>query len=74
MRHKWILLFVAIPLSGTAFASDRDSLQDNGNYVHMIRLEAVPGNVLHTNDYLNGNNPEGRTRGWEWLTMISIHN
>lgn len=33
----------------------------SGNVIHRIELEAMPSTILHTNEYLKGENYEGRT-------------
>lgn len=34
------------------------------HYVHQLILDYRPGAILHTNDFLKGNNPEVRTMTW----------
>ena len=55
--------FASQPVSATL---DRDSVQhtdatDVGRYVHQLMFDFKPGAILHTNEFLRGNNPEMRT-------------
>lgn len=60
-----LLLFRAIAVSAGAQAAETvggDTLPArNGSVIHRIELEALPSIILHTNEYLKGENYEGRT-------------
>lgn len=64
-RH-YLMLMAAMVVSVAAFAaSDSDSLP-----VHRVELEAVPGLILHTNRFLEGNNPEVRTMNHSFVARL----
>jgi len=55
-------LATMLPLTAAAQAepASPDSAEQSKT-VHRIEVSVKPSAILHTNDYLNGNNPEGRT-------------
>lgn len=51
-----------LPLAATAQTDDENSDSTARNKtVHRLEASFKPAAILHTNSYLNGNNPEGRT-------------
>jgi len=64
---RFIALIAALLFAAVCQTAAQPSNEENpdsavsNNTIHRIELSAKPAAILHTNDYLNGNNPEGRT-------------
>lgn len=55
-------LIAMLPLTAAAQAEPASSdSAGQSKTIHRIEVSVKPSAILHTNDYLNGNNPEGRT-------------
>lgn len=52
------MLIFTILISLTAYAQGGE---DSSKYVHRFEVEFAPGGIFHTNEFLEGNNTEGRT-------------
>lgn len=60
--NKYILMVVwGMLATGTAAAQGEDSLAQEAPLIHRIEADVVPSKILHTNQYLRGENAEGRT-------------
>lgn len=69
-KHRLPLLLMLAMLPLAALAIEPDSLQEQHRYIHMLRGKAVQGAVLHTNEYLKGNNPESRTMNHSFVAKL----
>ena len=57
----WALLaLLALPMSAQTEPESSDSSATR-HFVHQLMFDYRPGAILHTNDFLRGKNPEGRT-------------
>ncbi|MBQ8990305.1 MAG: acyloxyacyl hydrolase [Prevotella sp.] len=54
---------MAFPVAASAVSGD-------SAVVHRIEVEAIPGTILHTNDFLKGYNPEVRTMNQSFLAKL----
>lgn len=57
--HALITLFPLTVAAQVKLASSDSAEQSKS--IHRLEVSVKPSVILHTNDYLNGNNPEGRT-------------
>ena len=65
MRHTYYIIYTILSGLLTVFPcraheADNDTTATR-QYVHQIEFNYKPGAILHTNDFLRGNNPEVRT-------------
>lgn len=60
-----LLIAAMVPAVAAIAVSEGDSAT-----VHRIEVEAVPGLILHTNQFLRGNNPETRTMNHSFVTKV----
>lgn len=69
---KAIILFLTTFTTISVLAEPGDTLQNNdeGKTIHRIEAEYIPGGILHTNHFLNGNNKERRTMNHATSTRI----
>lgn len=70
VKHLLLIILAPVLLPLAALAADTDSLQERAGYVHLVMAEAVPGAILHTNDYLKGGNDEGRTMNHSFVGRL----
>lgn len=63
-----LVVLVGMAIPGVAWAAETDDAVNTtadstatDRYVHQVMFDLKPGNILHTNDFLRGNNPEVRT-------------
>lgn len=55
---------IALPVKATEQAPEQTEVADStatSHYIHQIAIDAMPGLILHTNEFLRGSNPEVRT-------------
>ena len=53
-----------LPVKATEQAPEQTEVADStttSHYIHQIAIDAMPGLILHTNEFLRGSNPEVRT-------------
>jgi hypothetical protein len=60
---------MVFPVAAIAMTGSEDPSRDS-SVVHRIEVEAVPGRIIHTNDFLRGFNPEVRTMNHSFLTKL----
>lgn len=65
LKHRtFLIIMFACAFCFAAQAQEKGGTADStaqNKTVHRIEASFKPAAILHTNDYLNGNNPEGRT-------------
>lgn len=60
---------MVLPVAAIAMTGSEDPSRDS-SVVHRIEVEAVPGRIIHTNDFLRGFNPEVRTMNHSFLAKL----
>jgi hypothetical protein len=60
---------MVFPVAAIAMTGSEDPSRDS-SVVHRIEVEAVPGRIIHTNDFLRGFNPEVRTMNHSFLAKL----
>lgn len=60
---------MVFPVAAIAMTGSEDSSRDS-SVVHRIEVEAIPGRIIHTNDFLRGFNPEVRTMNHSFLAKL----
>lgn len=65
-RHRTISLCMA----AVAFPIAAHAVSGDSSVVHRIEVEAVPGRLLHTNDFLTGYNTEVRTMNHSFVARL----
>lgn len=66
--NRLVLSLILTLLSLSSLADGEDSVCNKT--IHRIEGDFVPGAILHTNEYLNGNNPEMRTMNHATMTRL----
>lgn len=66
----WKILMAAMALCLAVAARAEDSTAVSRQKVHRLEIEAVPGLILHTNDFLRGNNSEVRTMNHAFTAKV----
>ena len=66
----WKILMAAMALCLAVAARAEDSTAVSRQKVHRLEIEAVPGLILHTNDFLRGNNGEVRTMNHAFTAKV----
>lgn len=66
----WKILMAATALCLAVAARAEDSTAVSRQKVHRLEIEAVPGLILHTNDFLRGNNSEVRTMNHAFTAKV----
>ena len=66
----WKILMAAMALCLAVAARAEDSTAVCRQKVHRLEVEAVPGLILHTNDFLRGNNSEVRTMNHAFTAKV----
>lgn len=66
----WKILMAATALCLAVAARAEDSTAVSRQKVHRLEVEAVPGLILHTNDFLRGNNSEVRTMNHAFTAKV----
>lgn len=66
----WKILMAAMALCLAVAARAEDSTAVSRQKVHRLEVEAVPGLILHTNDFLRGNNSEVRTMNHAFTVKV----
>lgn len=66
----WKILMAAMALCLAVAARAEDSTAVSRQKVHRLEVEAVPGLILHTNDFLRGNNSEVRTMNHAFTAKV----
>lgn len=62
---------MAFPVAAIAMTEpDTDSASVGSAVVHRVEVEAVPGRILHTNEFLKGYNAEVRTMNHSFLAKV----
>ena len=59
---------MAFPVAAIAM-SETDVSADSAT-IHRIEVEAVPGRIIHTNEFLKGFNPEVRTMNHSFVAKV----
>jgi len=60
---------MVLPVAAIAMTGSEDPSRDS-SVVHRIEVEAIPGRIIHTNDFLRGFNPEVRTMNHSFLAKL----
>lgn len=60
---------MVFPVAAIAMTGSEDPSRDS-SVVHRIEVEAIPGRIIHTNDFLRGFNPEVRTMNHSFLAKL----
>ena len=61
MNKHILMMALLVSAAVDTAAQEADSLQVGGPMIHRVEADVLPSIILHTNQYLRGNNPEGRT-------------
>ena len=60
---------MAFPVAAIAMP-ETEAVPDDSAVVHRVEVEAVPGRIIHTNEFLRGYNPEVRTMNHSFVAKV----
>lgn len=68
---KTLLAFLLLTVpDNDSRAQDTDTLQQTGHTIHRLEWDVIPSTILHTNQYLRGDNNERRTMNHAFGTQL----